>query len=169
MKNAVLDTQHTCIPVEIKRHFRRTNSIRLKTDAVGSSKMSLYFYWNTSMLCVQDSIFHSQIYSYILKGNDKCSLRISKRNAPLIEPDEVCGCCCWLASSFEVTEFHISNIGKAFRITSLERGLNGVTAVRIIVQTVVNPICLQYLAHKAKRALNESLLFTQGRDFLHNI
>jgi hypothetical protein len=93
------------------------------------------------MLCAQDSILHSQIYSCVLKGKDKCSLKISKRDAPLIEPDEVCGCCCWLASSFEVTELHISNIGKAFGITSLERGLIQVTAVHIVVQIVTNPIC----------------------------
>jgi hypothetical protein len=93
------------------------------------------------MLCAQDSILHSQIYSYVLEIKDKCSLKILKRNAPLIEPDEVCGCCCWLASSFEVTELHISNIGKAFGITSLKRGLIRVTAVHIVVHTVENPIC----------------------------
>jgi len=84
---------------------------------------------------------HSPQSDLLLKGKDKYSLKISKRNAPLIEPDEVCGCCCWLASSFEVTELHISNIGKVFGITSLERGLIWVTAVHIAVQIVVNPIC----------------------------
>ena len=52
-----------------------------------------------------------------------------------------------------MTELHISNIGKAFGITSLKRGLFRVTAVHIVVQIVVNPIC-KFLAHKTKRALN---------------
>lgn len=87
-------------------------------------------------------MLHNQIHFYIFK-QQKQFLRVKKkRNAPFIEPEDVWGCCCcWFASSFEVTALHISNIGKAFKVTFQEWRLFPVTAVHIRFRVAANPIC----------------------------